>query len=145
LKSGRAITLETLDQQMTYAGLVDGLPRSRFNDRLIESAMRDAERYCVVGTLPHLIPPPRRNYLWEPGDMQPVVAQSGGAHVPEWLPEVRCIGAFKDVVKVRDPSRDLSVLVVVWFQDEYALPIREPALSQLLELDWESLATDIDI
>jgi hypothetical protein len=58
---------------------------------------------------------------------------------------VCCIGSFKDVVKARDPGKDLSLVVVVWFQDEYALPIREPALSQLLAVDWETLAVDIDI
>ena len=30
----------------------------------------------------------------------------------------------------RDLDADLSVLTVVWFQDEYALPIQEPALSR---------------
>jgi hypothetical protein len=48
-------------------------------------------------------------------------------------------------VQARDKSKDISVLVVVWFQDEYALPIREPALSLIRDLDWESLAADIDL
>ena len=65
--------------------------------------------------------------------------------IPEWLPMVQCIGSFKDMAKARDQGKDMSVLVVVWFQNEYALPIREPTLSQLLALDWESLATDIDV
>jgi hypothetical protein len=144
LRSGRTITLEALDQRMTYAGLLAGAPDAESNDGHIEYALKEAERHCVRGARPHLIPPPRRDYLREPGDMRRILERSPH-YIPEWLPMVRCIGSFKDVVKARDPERDLSVLVVVWFQDEYALPILEPALGQLLAVDWESLATDIDI
>ena len=144
LQSGRTITLESLDQQMTYAGLLEGTPDATSNDRDIEYALREAERHCVPGAKPYLLPPPRRDYLRQPGDMQRVKEWSPH-RTPEWLPMVRCVGSFKDVDKARDPSRDLSVLVVVWFQDEYALPVLEPALSQLLAVDWESLAVDIDI
>ena len=144
LRSGRRITLEALDQRMTYAGLLEGTPCRESNDRTIEYALREAERYCAAGAKPHLISPPRRDNLRRPGDMQAIAAWARH-RVPEWLPMVRCIGSFKDVIKARDPARDLSVLVVVWFQDEYALPILEPALGQLLAVDWESLATDIDI
>jgi hypothetical protein len=144
LRSGRTITLEALDQQMTYAGLLEGTPDTKLNDWQIEHALQEAERHCVQGAKAHLIPPARRDYLREPGDMQRIIERSPH-HIPEWLPMVQCIGSFKDVVKARDPSRDLSVLVVVWFQDEYALPILELALGQLQALDWEALATDIDI
>jgi uncharacterized protein (TIGR02996 family) len=142
LHSGRTITLERLDQSMTYAGLVDGTPTRSSNDYHIEHTLREAEtRRFGVGR-PHLIPPPRRDYLREPGDMQRIVDHFPDL-VPEWLPKVECVGYFKDVVTARDPDRDLSLLTVVWFQDEYALPIQEPALSQLRELDWESLAVDV--
>lgn len=146
LRSGRTITLEALDQQMTYAGLGAGPPSVESNDSRIEHALREAGRYCIAGTKPHLLPPPRRNYLREPGDSRLVVERSPNPRrVPEWLPMVRCIGSFKDVVKARDPDKDLSLLTVVWFQDEYALPVLEPALSQLLAIDWELLAVDIDL
>jgi uncharacterized protein (TIGR02996 family) len=144
LRSGRRITLEALDQVMTYAGLLVGVPNREANDRFIEDALRAAERHCVGEARPHLIPPPRRDYFCEPGDMEHLRAEFPD-RAPEWLPLVRCIGSFLDVVQARDKSKDISVLVVVWFQDEYALPIREPALSQIRDLDWESLAADIDL
>jgi hypothetical protein len=144
LRSGRTVTLEALDQRMTYAGLLEGTPSHETNDRIIEYALREAERYCATGAEPHLLPPPRRDYLRTPGDMQSILAWAPH-HVPEWLPSVRCIGAFKDVVTARALAKDLSVLVVVWFQDEYAPPIQEPALGQILDLDWESLAADIEM
>jgi hypothetical protein len=144
LRSGRRITLEALDQRMTYAGLLEGTPCRESNDRTIEYALREAERYCVAGAKPHLISPLRRDYLRTPGDMQAIAARVPH-RVPEWLPMVRCIGSFKDVVTARDSTKDLSVLAVLWFQDEYAPPVQEPALSQILNLDWESLAVDVEI
>jgi hypothetical protein len=103
--------------------------------------MRRAEQYCSPGTKPHLIAPLRRDYLREPGDMRSLREQHPH-RTPEWLPMVRCIGSFRGSPKTRD--RHLSGLVVVWFQAEYAPPIQEPPLGQLLSLDWDSLATDFD-
>ena len=144
LRSGRTVTLEALDQVMTYAGLLEGTPDAESNDWHIESALRAAERRCVPGARPHLIPPPRRDYLREPGDMRWEVERCP-YRTPEWLPMVQCIGSFEHVRPVRDPDCHLSVLVVVWFQDEYAPPIREPSLGQLLALDWDSLAIDVEL
>jgi hypothetical protein len=144
LRSGRTVTLEALDQRMTYAGLLEGTPDAKSNEWHIKHALREASRHCVLGAKPYLIPPSRRDYRREPGDMQGIIERSPH-RTPEWLPMVQCIGSFYDVVKARNPARDLSVLVVVWFQDGYALPILEPALSHLLTIDWESLAIDIDI
>ena len=65
--------------------------------------------------------------------------------VPEWLRMVRCIGSFQRSVTPHHPDRHVSVLVAVWFQDEYGLPFLEPGLGQWLAADWDSLATDIDL
>jgi hypothetical protein len=142
LRSGRTITLEALHQQMTYAGLLEGIPDAESNDRHITRALQEAQTFCVAGAKPALIAPPRRDYLRTPGDMA-VVRRTD--HIPEWLPMVTCIGSFKDVRTARNPSMDLSVLTVVWFQDEYALPISEPALVRLVDLDWDSFATDVEL
>lgn len=142
LRSGRTITLETLHQETTYAGLLVGTPSRESNDWAIENALRAAQERCAGGAKPHLIPPPRRDCLREPGDMRELRSPR---HVPEWLPMVRCIASFKDVDTVRDHDKDLSVLTVVWYQDEFALPILEPALSQLRALSWEALAVDVEL
>lgn len=144
LNSGRTIVLTALDQVMTYAGLLEGTPNARANDRYLELSLQEAERRCVPGARPHLIPPARRDYLREPGDMQGVFEESDHG-TPEWLPVIRCIGSFQSGAGAHDPDSELSVLVVVWFQEQYAPPILEPALSQLLALDWNSLANDVDV
>ena len=142
LASGRTVTLEALDQEMTYSGLMEGVPNDWTNDHIIECALDAARRHCADGAEPHLLTPSRRDYLREPGDMRSL-AERRPHHVPEWLPMVRCVGSFKGIVPARDPGKDWSVLTVVWFQDEYAMPISELALGRLLALDWDALATDI--
>lgn len=145
LNCGRAITLEALQQKTTYAGLLEGTPIPRINDSIIEGVLENARNISWAGTRPHLVVPPRRDYLRTPGDMSsdrmtPALPQ----WVPEWLPLVTCIGTFKSVSPARDASKDLSVLTVVWFQDEFALPIKEPAFTQLKALDWATLAADVE-
>jgi hypothetical protein len=141
LRSGRTIVLETLHQEMTYLGLLMGAPCCESNDADIADALKKAQTYRFGESSPHLIPPPRRDYLRAPGDMSPFVREE---YVPEWLPMVRCIATFTSNRPARDPRRDLSMLTVVWYQDEFALPIQEPALTEFLDLDWESLAADGD-
>src|SRR3954447_25826053 len=40
LRSGRTITMEALDQELAYAGLLEGVPDARSNDWYIESSLR---------------------------------------------------------------------------------------------------------
>ena len=140
LKSGRSITLERLNQIMTYSGLVIGLPSAATNSLMIEWSTRDAQRLSN-GAL-QLIEPPRRDYFRRAGDMSKIASRESSG-IPEWLPMVTCIGSFKSFGKLRDPKMDMSVLTVMWYQDEFALPILEPALGQILALDWDSASREV--
>lgn len=73
------------------------------------------------------------------------VQQGNLGQFPEWLPEVTCVGVLRCSFPARDPDKDGSMLTVVWFQDEYALPIDESVLSQLQTIDWEEVATDFEL
>jgi len=134
LHSGREITLTTLNQKRTYAGLLEGTPNAKSNNLGIEWTLKEAQRLCVEGEKPYLITPPRRDDNREPGDMRRLV-EANPLHIPEWLPAVECIAQFQS---------STSFLVVVWYQEDFAPPIQEPALGQLLALDWDSLAIEID-
>jgi hypothetical protein len=54
---------------------------------------------------------------------------------------VTCIALWTDVAPARDKSKDSSSLSVVWFQDEFAMPIDDLILGQLRAIDWELSAT----
>jgi uncharacterized protein (TIGR02996 family) len=129
LAGGRVVTLRALHQWHTYWGLLEGTPDQQLNDSLIQVAVEDG-RQRGQGRQPYLINPPRRDYYRRPGDMAAIDADT--SRVSEWLPAVTCVATLEEV---------WSELTVVWFQDEYAPSIREPALSALQKLNWGALAT----
>jgi hypothetical protein len=142
LKSGRTITLYALDQKMTYAGLIEGVPNADLNNDVIDGAIQEARSDGYAEGRRYLIPPPRRDYIHKPGDASGLPSWPGP---PEFLPKVTCIASFKYALPVRDRDKHLSVLAVVWFQDDFALPIDQTVLAQLRLLDWDSLAVDIEL
>jgi hypothetical protein len=58
---------------------------------------------------------------------------------------VTCIASFNAALPVRDPDKHLSALTVVWYQNEFALPIEQTVLEQLRLLDWDSFAVDVEL
>jgi hypothetical protein len=127
---------------MTYLGLIEGIPYAGLNNDEIDCAIQEARSYGYAAGSPYLIPPPRRDYLRKPGDASGLPSWLGP---PEFLPRVRCMASFKDVLPVRDRDKHLSVLTVIWFQNDFALPIEQTVLEQLRLLDWDSLAVDIEL
>lgn len=70
LESGRKLILNQLEQSQTYAGQSLGAPSKWSNDRKINNDLsRAAGREYTLGE-PHLIPPHRRDYEYEPGDRE---------------------------------------------------------------------------
>jgi hypothetical protein len=129
--------MDSLSQNLTYSGLLEGLPDRGMNDSLIQNAIAVDKR---TNWKVHLIEPARRNYLDVPNDM---VARSHIAgRPPEFLPMVCCRATLNDTSPVRGSDADCSFLDVVWFQSEFALPIDADVLRQLQGLDWDKLASD---
>ena len=139
LASGRELILDHLCQKRTYAGCM-GVPTADTNEFHLKYFLQTAQCHCAPGEKPFLIPPVRRGYHRIPGDMQ-----SLRPWVAEWLPEVACIATFMHHATVRDASKHISMLTVMWFQHEFALPILEPALTALLQIDWGEVATDVEL
>ena len=133
LKSGRKITLGTLRQSRTYAGMLAGYPHKRANDRTIEQILAEAQKLTVDQSRPLLI--------------DPVIVVRGGAPIAgigheERLPEVVCVAGFESDALAKPGSEPYSSLIVVWFQDEFGLPTDAHILNQLRAIDWERRAID---
>lgn len=139
LNSGRKVRLGSLDQWMTYGGWSEGVPSAEWNDRKIKSALQ------ASGSNGILIPPVRREYLRTPGDMEGMT--SFRDQVPEWLPMVTCVGRFEHTqpARDRDHSKYSSMLIVVWYQDEFCMPIDTGVMEQLRAVDWERVAYDVEV
>lgn len=145
LDSGREITLDELKQSRAYAGLLEGTPDKTSNDRTIQWALDRAKRVSTSLGDPYLIEPERRDYRRERGDMQFIVDWQNDRpaemkRIPEWLPQIVCVGVFRSIRPVRDQSKDASSLTIVWFQDDFGVDSR--AEEQLRSVDWDELATD---
>ncbi len=138
LNDGREIQLKFLQQFFTYSGLIEGVPTDKMNDKMLKSLVNDERaRGWWVGD-PYLIPP-----KIEPIELPRKEPYPFGS--PERLPCVTCISRWGSRDPARDSSMDCSELSIIWFQDHFALPIAEPIIGHLLDLDWTSLAIDLEI
>lgn len=132
LLSGRELTLQGLEQRRVYGTMLEGLPTREKNQRLLE-ALREQARRLLPGVEPYLIAPRETPITWRGQEKYPFGD-------PARLPAVACIAHFRSSSPARDPKLDLSELVVVWLQEEFAFPIDPQVLEHLLALDWERLA-----
>lgn len=143
LVSGRVVQLEELNQRFTYEGLQGGVPTTKMNQEIIERAVsRAVSPFLKEGPL--VIQPvevaievsdqelesPR--WKWKRQD-------SGD---PARIPDILCEGRFESSSPIHDPSQDGSSLVIVWFQNEFALPIDPAVMEQIKAIDWDSAAHD---
>ena len=116
------IRLTSLHQALTYAGLMVGVPYKSANDDIIETLRKNAGLQYFNGRPPHLLPPPRRDYHKEPGDLAEIAETCTQSCKPEFLPAVACAAWFAWPGDFNDEP-DEWIHAVMWFQDEFAMPI----------------------
>lgn len=132
LVNGREIRLHELRQVLIYSGSIGGPPTTSVN-RNIVAQIRENPTNHLFGQVPYVIPP--RETLLE-------LAQPLSYGTAAVLPGVRCIARFEALDPTRDGAGDYSVLVVAWFQDEFALPVDAQVLAHIQGLKWDELATN---
>ncbi len=145
LLSGRSISLNELIQFRTYGGLIEGTPDGEANDRFIEWALDRARKSSVENGEPALIAPDRRNFDRTPGDMDAIIEfkkqrPKAFQRLPEFMPDITCIGTFRSAQPAHDSGKDGSSLTVVWYQSNFGFD--HVAIDKLRALDWENLAVD---
>ena len=131
----RTATVERLEQSLTYAGLLEGLPTKKSNDRTLDWIRRDAGSTGVI-----LIEPARRDFLRRPGDMSRVASIRD--EPPEWLPMVH---VSMTLSAPGDSGNHCSVLRVIFFQDDFAPPLDESVAAALQDVDWERHAQQVEL
>jgi hypothetical protein len=80
---------------------------------------------------PYLIPPREEILLTTRQGRQPVA-----------LPPIICTARYESLTPARNPAEDYSLLILIWFQDKYALPIDKVILDCISILDWDAVAID---
>jgi hypothetical protein len=151
LTTTRTINLVRLTQSLTDYGLLAGIPTRNDNQRTIERTLEKARALCLKDASPCLIPPrathvpwraPPAIYLQKTGTTAEQHAAQWQARQHETLPAVACIGAFDSGELKRAGSEPFSSLVIVWFQDNFAMPIDAAVHAQIEQIDWEGQAKD---
>jgi len=136
LDTGRVIYLDELVQWRTYSGLIEGIPRKEMNDELIIKVDAYARNKISVSAPVLTLPPVRETLSFSKN--RP--ARHGREY--ERLPPITCAAAFESFQPAKNPEDWSSCLIIVWFQERWALPIAPCVVSQIRSLNWNQLARD---
>src|SRR5262245_13604892 len=125
LERGYRISLHALRQRAIYAGLLEGLPTREGNRGIVERAVAaERDKGKAVLLVPPRETPIRRGTPYPFGE-------------PAALPAILCVADFHSVEPAHEGTFDLTV---VWFQDDYALPIDPDVSAHIRGLDWTAVA-----
>ena len=135
LKCGVTVQLDEQVQWRTYSGWLAGYPTKQINQDKIERAKITAKAKLSLSAFVCVLRP----------RIAQVIIDHSPATVKKYpkLPDITCAAVF-----VSDPARgankSFSAVTLLWFQDEWALPINPVIIKQISNLDWLELATDYD-
>lgn len=121
LGSGHQVRVVRLDQRPIYAGVLEGAPNSPINRGMIEEAVRGYASMAPMAKC-HLLEPVERPYP----DRAKIVL----------LPPIVCGALLERRGSTFEGWPCWEHSIVVWFQDEYAMPIASKILSAIQSLDW---------
>ena len=123
--SGRIASLDRLHQRRTYAGLLAGFPDGNINKGETDCLLGEGRHLHLAGCQPVLIAP----------RVTTTEHKLNGRVVNELrLPGIGCVACFESAALLRADSEPYSTLVVVWFQDRYALPIEPEYLRGCIDM-----------
>jgi hypothetical protein len=127
LKTGRKVSVESAHIQETYGGLLEGYPTEELNLETLENA-KSMMRGCWGPRPTHIIP-------------ATLLLEHGAEFLPPWL----CMVWLTSLTPIDKDSMG-SELVVIWFvPDACSVPLLQLISTAVMELDWESLASDFDL
>jgi|GEM_PF-516082 len=128
LTSGRAIRMAALSQRAVYEYQLEGVPTRDGNQHIIDDLRTPKHGEAVA--------------LIEPEQRPIQLKREYPFGEPAKLPAVACTAMFRSLEPARDLHADYSKLTVVWFQEEFALPIAPEVLASIENLNWAEIADD---
>jgi hypothetical protein len=130
-QSERTVLLLHLNHYFTYEGLPVGHPTTGRNREQLQRLVAHCHHPEGYGE-PYLIEPIETLLELPEAQRRP--------GTPAALPSITCIARFMSDVLPHDAENIASVLRVIWFQYDLALPIDPYVLSQFAVMDWEKHA-----
>lgn len=155
LNSGRVINMQRIDQGLAYSYVLEGIPYGPDYQRTVNlhhtwAKDRYPNRRIVVLE-------PRLRPLGVPADeLQKLhtlsqseasdVSRRAGINYPEPVSIGSvCCRALLESKPIDGDAYMLSELMVLWFQDGFAMPIDPLVVEQIQALDWDAVAQDVDL
>ena len=155
LNSGRVINMQTIYQGLAYSYVLEGIPYGPDYQRTVDLHVKWAkDRYPdrrIVVLEPRLRP------LGVPADelqklhtLSQSEASDASSRLRTSYPEPVSIGsvccrALFESKPINGDVYMLSQLMLLWFQDGFAMPIDPQVVEQTQALDWETVAQDVDL
>lgn len=166
LTSGRNINIQRIEQSLTYAHILEGIPygphyQSTVKLHLDWAKQRYPNRKLIV-LEPRLRPLQiseaaleKLTSAWSESnqsktDMGKNDNEALDAAIMSRYPEPVCIGsvccrALFESTPIDDNAGMLSELIVIWFQDGFAMPVDPHVIEQIIAINWEKQAVDTDL
>lgn len=163
LNSGREITIQKLDQWLAYARVHEGIPYGPNYKNMVDFDLRRTRekhpKDKVIVIEPRLRPLPLPENILEglrkkdippkyTGDDEDRIdenaldrAIAAGRPDPVSIGSACCCAWFRST-PIDPKNGDLSELIVIWYQDGFAMPIDPLVVEQIKAIDWESSAKD---
>jgi len=140
LNSGRDVFLYVLFQYPTYSGWMEGIPTASINEWLVQRALEYTKQKLWDVVEPVLIPPKELPIELPEGanDLRRLYKNMRLVRIPA----IACLATWDSYQPARDEGANFSCLNIVWFQEEFALPIAPEVVEQIKGVDWERHAED---
>ena len=116
-------------QWETYYGVIEGVPDKEINNDNIQHQKMLAKQHCNLDAI-YLVEPKRNAFTNANGSEK------------ETLPRITCIAALINYNPVSDLDKECSRLALIWFQDDFAFPVDEDIVRQIIQIEWNKHAID---
>jgi hypothetical protein len=122
-----------LYQGVTYEGLLEGYPNELWNGIIIKKAFSTAETLFGI----------KEAFLIQP--MLKEQEEYHGRRKYQEMPGVLCIGLLKSMSVFKNTKKDFSALAVIWFQDEFAMPVAGGILEKMKAIPYKEVCGEFEI
>lgn len=129
----RRVTMTSLEQVYAYGGMISGSPTLAINDLIIEEIKNKASKKFSGNKPIHFIEPKRTDRD---------ARDRFTTRTKQNIPGIACIAEFTSSFPARNYDDSSSLLILVWFQEKWAMPIDKNIQKEIELLNWQELAYD---
>jgi hypothetical protein len=142
INSGITINLQNLEQNLTYAAVLQGIPWGPYYKGFVDSQVRwfkeERKRNGIENSAYVVIEP---EVLSLPVSKEVCASMQSFYDVESVsIAPVACRGRFEYHKPVREEKQDGSELTIIWFQNEFMAPMPDYVIARIKQIDWEAVA-----